>query len=142
MLSMLCIGNSSVVKIYIIRPKPGPVAKNATPIGVAFFLPAGNRTRVDFIYGRRLYKSVDGQISYIYVSHHELSPQTIAKCPTCMGIAGYAQLAIDHNNYASNTQCRGGCRDFFTRFVRQSWRSRELPRGVLGHAPPEKVLEA
>ena len=23
--------NSSVVKIYIIRPKPGPVAKNATP---------------------------------------------------------------------------------------------------------------
>ena len=29
--SMLCVGNSSVVKIYIIRPKPGPVAKNATP---------------------------------------------------------------------------------------------------------------
>ena len=28
---MLCVGNSSVVKIYIIRPKPGPVAKNATP---------------------------------------------------------------------------------------------------------------
>ena len=28
--SMLCVGNSSVVKIYIIRPKPGPVAKNAT----------------------------------------------------------------------------------------------------------------
>ena len=27
----LCVGNSSVVKIYIIRPKPGPVAKNATP---------------------------------------------------------------------------------------------------------------
>ena len=26
---MLCVGNSSVVKIYIIRPKPGPVAKNA-----------------------------------------------------------------------------------------------------------------
>ena len=25
------VGNSSVVKIYIIRPKPGPVAKNATP---------------------------------------------------------------------------------------------------------------
>ena len=25
------IGNSSVVKIYIIRPKPGPVANNATP---------------------------------------------------------------------------------------------------------------
>ena len=24
-------GNSSVVKIYIIRPKPGPVVKNATP---------------------------------------------------------------------------------------------------------------
>ena len=23
--------NSSVVKMYIIRPKPGPVAKNATP---------------------------------------------------------------------------------------------------------------
>ena len=33
------VGNSSVVKIYIIRPKPGPVAKNATPrpSGVAFF---------------------------------------------------------------------------------------------------------
>ena len=28
---MLRVGNSSVVKIYIIRPKPGPVAKNATP---------------------------------------------------------------------------------------------------------------
>ena len=28
---MLCVENSSVVKIYIIRPKPGPVAKNATP---------------------------------------------------------------------------------------------------------------
>ena len=28
---MLCVGNSSVVKKYIIRPKPGPVAKNATP---------------------------------------------------------------------------------------------------------------
>ena len=28
---MLCVGNSSVVKIYIIRPKPGLVAKNATP---------------------------------------------------------------------------------------------------------------
>ena len=29
---MLCVGNSSVViKIYIITPKPGPVAKNATP---------------------------------------------------------------------------------------------------------------
>ena len=27
----LCVRNSSVVKIYIIRPKPGPVAKNATP---------------------------------------------------------------------------------------------------------------
>ena len=26
-----CVGNSSVVKIYIIRPKPGPVAKIATP---------------------------------------------------------------------------------------------------------------
>ena len=30
-MSMLYVGNSSVVKIYIIRPKPGPVAKNATP---------------------------------------------------------------------------------------------------------------
>ena len=29
--SKLYVGNSSVVKIYIIRPKPGPVAKNATP---------------------------------------------------------------------------------------------------------------
>ena len=28
-ISELCVGNSSVVKIYIIRPKPGPVAKNA-----------------------------------------------------------------------------------------------------------------
>ena len=28
--SQCCVGNSSVVKIYIIRPKPGPVAKNAT----------------------------------------------------------------------------------------------------------------
>ena len=28
---MLYVGNSSVVKIYIIRPKPGPVAKKATP---------------------------------------------------------------------------------------------------------------
>ena len=28
---MVWLGNSSVVKIYIIRPKPGPVAKNATP---------------------------------------------------------------------------------------------------------------
>ena len=27
----VCVGNLSVVKIYIIRPKPGPVAKNATP---------------------------------------------------------------------------------------------------------------
>ena len=27
----LGVGNSSVVKIYIMRPKPGPVAKNATP---------------------------------------------------------------------------------------------------------------
>ena len=27
----LCLGNSSVVKIYIIRPIPGQVAKNATP---------------------------------------------------------------------------------------------------------------
>ena len=26
-----CVENSSVVKIYIIRPKPGPVVKNATP---------------------------------------------------------------------------------------------------------------
>ena len=26
------LGNSSVVKIYIIRPKPGPVAKNATSV--------------------------------------------------------------------------------------------------------------
>ena len=25
------IGNSSIVKIFIIRPKPEPVAKNATP---------------------------------------------------------------------------------------------------------------
>ena len=29
--SEICVGNSRVVKIYIIRPKPGPVAKNATP---------------------------------------------------------------------------------------------------------------
>ena len=29
--SRLCVQNSSVVKIYIIRPKPGSVAKNATP---------------------------------------------------------------------------------------------------------------
>ena len=29
--SKLCVGNSSVIKIYIIRPKPGPIAKNATP---------------------------------------------------------------------------------------------------------------
>ena len=29
--SWLWLGNSSVVKIYIIRPKQGPVAKNATP---------------------------------------------------------------------------------------------------------------
>ena len=29
--SRLYVGNSRVVKIYIIRPKPGPVAKNATP---------------------------------------------------------------------------------------------------------------
>ena len=28
--SKLGVGNLSVVKIYIIRPKPGPVAKNAT----------------------------------------------------------------------------------------------------------------
>ena len=27
----LCVGNSSVVKIYVIRPKQGPFAKNATP---------------------------------------------------------------------------------------------------------------
>ena len=27
----VCVGNSSVVKIYVIRPKPGPVAKDATP---------------------------------------------------------------------------------------------------------------
>ena len=27
----VCVGNSSVDNIYIIRPKPGPVAKNATP---------------------------------------------------------------------------------------------------------------
>ena len=27
----VCVGNSSVDKIYIIRPKPGPVGKNATP---------------------------------------------------------------------------------------------------------------
>ena len=27
----VCVGNLSVIKIYIIRPKPGPVAKNATP---------------------------------------------------------------------------------------------------------------
>ena len=27
----LCVGNSSVDKIYIIRPKPGSVAKNTTP---------------------------------------------------------------------------------------------------------------
>ena len=49
------LGNSSVVKIYIIRPKPGPVAKNATPrpSGVVKIyiirskgLPAGNGTRV------------------------------------------------------------------------------------------------
>ena len=40
----MCVGNLSVVKIYIIRPKPGPVAKNTTPrapqsegLGVAFF---------------------------------------------------------------------------------------------------------
>ena len=39
-----CLGNPSVVKIYIIRPKLGPVAKNATPrpsdwgaLGVVFF---------------------------------------------------------------------------------------------------------
>ena len=25
------VGNSSVVKVYLIRPKPGPVAKNAAP---------------------------------------------------------------------------------------------------------------
>ena len=29
--SEMYVGNSSVVKIYIIRPKPGAVAKNATP---------------------------------------------------------------------------------------------------------------
>ena len=29
--SKLYVGNLSVLKIYIIRPKPGPVAKNATP---------------------------------------------------------------------------------------------------------------
>ena len=29
--SELSVGNSNVVKIYIIRPKPGPVAKDATP---------------------------------------------------------------------------------------------------------------
>ena len=29
--SELCVGNSNIVKIYILRPKPGPVAKNATP---------------------------------------------------------------------------------------------------------------
>ena len=29
--SWLCLGNSSVAKTYIIRPKQGPVAKNATP---------------------------------------------------------------------------------------------------------------
>ena len=28
---VIYVGNSSVVKIYIIRPKLGPVAKNATP---------------------------------------------------------------------------------------------------------------
>ena len=28
--SKLCVGKSSVVKIYIIRLKPGPVEKNAT----------------------------------------------------------------------------------------------------------------
>ena len=28
---MSCVGNWSVVNIYIIRPKPGPVAKIATP---------------------------------------------------------------------------------------------------------------
>ena len=33
------VGNSSVVKIYIIRPNPGPVAG----------LPAGNQTRVIWI---------------------------------------------------------------------------------------------
>ena len=28
---VICVANSSVVKILIIRPKPGQVAKNATP---------------------------------------------------------------------------------------------------------------
>ena len=47
---MLCVGNSSVLKIYIIRPKPGPVAKNATPRP-----PAGDRTRVLWITRPLLY---------------------------------------------------------------------------------------
>ena len=35
---MLCVGNLSVVKIYIIRLKPGPVAKNATGPGLGLIM--------------------------------------------------------------------------------------------------------
>ena len=42
---MLCVGNSSVVKIYIIRPKPGPVWSISTSYDAKY-----KTDRLDFIF--------------------------------------------------------------------------------------------
>ena len=52
-----CLGNSSVVMRYIIRPKLGPVAKNTTPgssgwegLGVVFFVTGPGLGLIMYIY--------------------------------------------------------------------------------------------
>ena len=89
--SKLWVENSSVVKIYIIRPKPGPVAKNATPNPRPLdyqtsALPLSYRSRCRQL-GREF--SILGLIMYIFTTlefsthnfdFHLLTTSVNAKC--------------------------------------------------------------
>ena len=98
--SKLCLGNSSVVKIYIIRPKPGPVAKNATPNPRPLdyqtsALPLSYRSRC-----RQLGREFSIYI-YIYINEMVMSVK-------CKGILMYILTTLEfptHNFDSMNYHC-------------------------------------
>ena len=101
--SKLCEGNSNVIKIYIIRPKPGSVAKNAKFQG----LPAGNWTRVLWITRPVLYhwateavaNNLGASSVYIYINEMVMPVKYKGILIIILGLIMYILTTLEFPSY-------------------------------------------
>ena len=91
------VGNSSVVKIYIIRPKPGPVAKNPRPSGWE-----SNPRPLDYLTSALRYHwareavadNLGASSVYIYILHWSSNPEDAGSQPEGLGVAFFTLYII------------------------------------------------